>query len=209
MDIETYYSFPNITKTNNSFRYYSGAHSEYRIITLDTGAYEIDQLVEELNFGFRQNGETITGSTYPITFIGNGATLRCEMSIITGYTVDFAYETSFHKLLGFDAKEYTAGYYKSEHFVDIMHIDSIYVNCDLINNSYSNDEHSTAIYSLFPTVGPGSKIVEKANHLVFLPINRRVISSITFWLSDQDSNIINFRNLNVSIRFYLRKTPFK
>jgi len=95
MDIETYYSFPNITNNkNNSFRYYSGAHSEYRIITLNTGAYEIDQLVEELNMGFKKNNETITGNTYPITFVGNGATLRCEMSIITGYKVDFSYAKS-------------------------------------------------------------------------------------------------------------------
>ena len=90
-----------------------------------------------------------------------------------------------------------------------MKVDSLYVNCDLINNRYSNGKSSTALYSFFPFVRPGAKIVEKASHLVFLALNRRVLSSITFWISDQDNNLIDFRNQNISIRCFLRKTPFK
>jgi len=88
-----------------------------------------------------------------------------------------------------------------------MEIDSLYVNCDLINGSYSNGNNSTSTYSFFPGVRPGAKIIEKATHLVFLPINRRILSNITFWISDQSGKIVNFRNLNISIRFYLRKSP--
>jgi len=55
MDIETYYSFPNITKNiNNKFRYYSPAHSEWRVIEIDTGAYEITQISKQLIIEFKK-----------------------------------------------------------------------------------------------------------------------------------------------------------
>jgi len=157
----------------------------------------------------KKNRETIIAGSYPVTFVGNGATLRCEMYINAGYKVDFAYEKSFYELLGFLPKEYGEGVFISENFVDIMKIDTILVNCDLTSNSFSNGKHSNAIYTFFPAVRPGSKINEKAAHLVYLPINRQTISTITFWLTDQYYNPINFRNVNITLRFYLRKSTNK
>ena len=158
---------------------------------------------------FKKNRETIIAGSYPVTFVGNGATLRCEMYINAGYKVDFAYENSFYELLGFLPKEYTEGVMISENFVDIMKVDTILVNCDLTSNSFSNGKNSNSVYSFFPSVRPGSKIVEKATHLVFLPVNRKLISTLTFWLSDQYYNPINFRNVNITLRFYLRKSTNK
>lgn len=206
MDIETYYSIPNIDAKNNQFSYFNSHSRARQTITVDTGTYDIPNLNIDLN----QQLPILDRNK--ITFAIVPSTLHCSMTLQPAYWVDFSYANTFNKLLGFDAKMYenqsnTKRIYVSENLVDIMPINSVYVNCDLINNSYVNGKHSTAIYSFFPNVAPGAKIVEKAINLVFLPINRTIISSVTVWLSDQDGNRINFRGENISMRFYLRKTP--
>ena len=60
------------------------------------------------------------------------------------------------------------------------------------------------LYSFFPNVSPGMKIIEKPNHLVFLPVTR-TIDQVKIWLTDQNGNLLNLRNEVVTIRLQLRK----
>ena len=209
LDIEAYFTFPNITNKMTHFRYYSGKDSAWKTFEVLEGTYNIQDLQKYMNNKLDENGETKVSGKYAIEFEANGAALRCEMTIATGYRVDFSIPGTFNVLLGFNPIIYTAGFYLSENDLDIIDIASIYVNCDLIKNSYLNGSSYPAIYSFFPNVPPGFKIVEKTNHPVFLPINRRNISSIAFWLTDQENRLINFRNQYVTIRLMIRKIPFK
>ena len=88
-----------------------------------------------------------------------------------------------------------------------MSVNSIYVNCDLITNSYINGVPAPVIYSFFPNVAPGYKVVEKPYNLIYLPVNKTFIDSVTVWLTDQNGNILNFKDQEISIRFSLRKCP--
>ena len=210
MDIEVYFVYPNIDKTNNQFRYYSGRTSTWITYTTPTGTYNIDDLQKKVvEFELDANQETKVNNKYAIVFTADLAALKTEMYIAPGYRVDFSVPNTFRQILGFNSNIYTEGTYISENDIDILDVSSIYVNCDLISGSYVDGIISPAIYSFAPDVPPGYKVVEKANHLVFLPVNRNVISEITVWLSDQDGKILNFRNQHVTMRFYLRKTPFK
>jgi hypothetical protein len=210
MDIEVYFVYPNIDNSNNQLRYYSGKTSTWVTYTAPTGTYNIEDLQKKvIEFELDVNQETKVNNKYAIVFTANLAAIKTEMYIAPGYSIDFTVPNSFRHILGFESRIYTAGTYISENEIDILDVSSIYVNCDLISGSYMDGVTSPAIYSFAPDVPPGYKVVEKANHLVFLPINRSIISTITVWLSDQDGRILNFRNQMVTMRFYLRKTPFK
>jgi hypothetical protein len=210
MDVEAYFVYPNIDKLNNQFRYYSGKTSSWVTYTIPTGTYNIEDLQHKaIDFVLDVNQETKVNNKYAIVFTANLAALRTEMYIAPGYRVDFTILNSFRQIIGFNNQIYTEGTYQSENEIDILDVSSIYVNCDLISGSYVDGVKSPALYSFAPDVPPGYKMVEKATHLVFLPINRNVISTITVWLSDQDGKILNFRNQMVTMRLYLRKTPFK
>ena len=62
--------------------------------------------------------------------------------------------------------------------VNILTINSILVNTHIISGSYVNGSTQSTIYSPFPGVSPGYKIVENPHHLIYLQITADTISSI-------------------------------
>ena len=115
------------------------------------------------------------------------------------YEVDFRQDISINSLLGFDSKLYTSGFHESENIFNIPTINSILVSIDIISGSYVNGSTQPTIYSLFPDVSPGYKIIEYPHNLLYLPITSYTIYSITIWLTDQNGNELNLRGENLSI----------
>ena len=75
------------------------------------------------------------------------------MFLKNNYEVDFRKDTSINSLLGFDSNLYTSGFHESENMVNILTINSILVNIYII-------------YSFFPDVSPGYKIIENPHNLL-------------------------------------------
>ena len=73
-------------------------------------------------------------------------------------------------LLGFRCKLYTSGFNESENMVNILIINSIFVNIDIILGSYVNGCTQSTIYLLFPNVSPKYKIIENPQNLLYLSI---------------------------------------
>ena len=89
--------------------------------------------------------------------------------------------------------------------VNILTINSILVNIDIISGSYVNGSTQSTIYSFFPDVSPGYKIIENPRNLLYLLITSDIIHSITIWLTDMNENELNLRGENLSMRFHLRE----
>ena len=100
---------------------------------------------------------------------------------------------SLRSVLGFDAKIYRDRPHESEHIVNILRVNSILVHCDVITLSRRNGIASPIIYSFFPNVAPGSKIVDRPRTLIYLPITLSVISQMTVWLTDQNNSKLDLR----------------
>ena len=97
-------------------------------------------------------------------------------------------EKSINSLLGFDSNLYTSAFNESENMVNIPTINSILVNIDIISGSYVSGSTQPTIYSFFPDVSPGYKIIENPYNLLYLPITTDTIDSITIWLMDQNGS---------------------
>ena len=87
-------------------------------------------------------------------------TLKSEMFLKNNNEVHFKKDKSINSLLGFDCNLYTSGFHESENMVNILTINSILVNIDIISGSYVNGSTHPIIYSFFPDVSPGYKIIE-------------------------------------------------
>src|SRR5271165_96775 len=88
IDLETYYSFPNIDATNNRFIYYAGIIP--KVVTLATGTYTISDINNAIQTAMRLNDDwNATTGTYFITITTNTPTLGSAITIVTGYSVDF------------------------------------------------------------------------------------------------------------------------
>ena len=110
------------------------------------------------------------------------------MIINNNCEVDFRRYNFINSLLGFDSKLYTSGFNESENMVNILTINSILVNIDIISGSYLNGSTQPTIYSFFPDVSPGYKIIENPHNLLYLPLTSYTTQSITFLLTDQNGN---------------------
>ena len=97
------------------------------------------------------------------------------------------------------------GFHESENPVNILSINSILVNTDIISGSYVNGKTKNTIYSFFPKVSPGFKIVESPVNLVYLPVTLDTIDNIYVTIMNQDNQSLDLRNEKITIRFHIRE----
>ena len=206
MNLETYYSFPNINDTNNVFVYSHDQGVTWTKIKIPTGSYEINDLNNTIHFEMEKQGHyDEVNNDYYINISANSNTLKSVLIIESGYQVDFNQPNNLSKVLGFTGTKYEEGFHESENVVNILSINRILVNIDIIGGSYVNGTTKSTIYSFFPKVSPGYKIIESPVNLVYLPITLDTIDSLNVTITDQDDHLLNLRNEKLTIRFHIRE----
>ena len=126
------------------------------------------------------------------------------MMINGNVKVDFTIPNSIRTVLGFNSAIYAKGRHLSEHNVNIMKINSIFVHTDIIGSTYVNGSQTPVIYSFFPNIPPGGKIIVQPKVLIYLPVSLSVISRLTSWLTDEENNPLNLRGEELTIKYHLR-----
>jgi hypothetical protein len=203
LSLDTYNSIPNIIEgKNNEFKYSTVRGEAWKTITLSTGAYELNAINNEIKRQLIANGDSETA----IDINADVSTLRSIVNIDNpNYQVDFSGPNSIGSVLGFETV-IGHGYNVSPKIVDIIQVNSILVNIDIIMGSYVNGSSSPAIYSFYPNVAPGYKIVERPNpSLIYYPVSRHDISRMRVWLTDQQGNLVDFRGETITIRIHIRE----
>ncbi|CAG2212186.1 unnamed protein product [Mytilus edulis] len=205
VNLEIYYSIPNIHVGNNSFWYSTAEGTHWFFIVLRTGSYGIDEINDEVQRQLRLNKHKAE-----IIIDANRSILRATSTLSKNYQVDFNVVNSTNTVLGFKRQLYTFdratnGYTEGEYIVSITSINSILVNCGNINGSYVNSTQQSTVYSFSPAVDPGVKIMQTPKNLVYLPVTLRTINRMQTYLTDQDGDPINLRGEHLTIRFHLRE----
>ena len=198
--LETYYSFPNVDKKNNKIRVSLDNGTSWNDLTFAVGCYEH----KDINAELQRQLLVIGGKKEDIILKPNKNTFQTVMTINGTVQVDFRSENSIRTVLGFNSKIYTSGRHLSEHTVDIMRVNSIFVHTDVIGSAYVNGSQTPVIYSFFPDIPPGGKIIVQPRVLIYLPISLSVISRLTSWLTDQNNEELNLRGEELTIKYHLR-----
>ena len=206
INLEMYYSFQNIDGSNNCFTCSPNLDPLWFGIIIPEGSYHVEDINEFIQRKMRKNGHCDKANDKDhIEISANTNTLTSEMFLKSNYEVDFRKGKCINSLQGFDSNLYISGFHESENMVNILAINSILVNIDIISGSYVNGFTQPTIYSFFPDVSPGYKIIENPHNLLYLPITSDTIHSISIWLTDQNGNEQNLRGENLSMRFHLRE----
>ena len=198
--LETYYSFPNVDEQNNKIRVSLDNGTSWNDLTFAVGCYEHKDINEEL----QRMLVVLGGQKDGIVLKPNKNTFQTVMIISGTVQVDFSGEKSIRTVLGFNPKTYTNGRHLSEHTVDIMRVNSIFVHTDVIGSAYVNGSQTPVIYSFFPDIPPGAKIIVQPRVLIYLPISLSIISRLTSWLTDQNNEELNLRGEELTIKYHLR-----
>ena len=200
--VETYYSFPNIDGKNNKLQISLDKGKTWIQLELVTGCYEIEAINTSLKKLIKEKGAS---KDVELCLAPNKNTLQ---SILTLKNVWISFSDgekgSLRTVLGFDAKVYKDGIHESEHTVNILRVNSIIIHCDIITLSRKNGIASPIIYSFFPNVSPGQKIVDRPKNLIYLPLTLSVISQMTVWLTDQNDEPLDIRGEELTITFHIR-----
>ena len=151
VNLETYFSFPNMDSSNHNFRYSPDNGATWVNINIPEGSYELVDINEYIQRIMRENGHyDSTSDEYNITLEANNNTLKSVLNIAANYMVDLTPENSVRSVLGFNALIYSSGYNESENIVNILSVTSLRITSDIIGSSYSNGLNENTIYSFFP-----------------------------------------------------------
>ena len=206
MNLETYYSFPNIDETNNVFVSSPDNGNSWIKIKIHKGSYEIDDINNTIQHEMEKRGHhDLINEDYCINISANSNALKSVLIMEKDYHVDFNHQNSIAKVLGFTGAKYTETFHESDNVVNILSINSILVYIDIISGSYVNGTTKNTIYSFFPKVSPGYKIIETPVNLVYLPITLDTIDRLGVSIMDQDDHLLNLRNEKLTIRFHIRE----
>jgi hypothetical protein len=205
-----YNSIPNIVEEdNNAFKYSVDNGKTWKIITINTGAYELSAINNEIQRKMIVEGDfDSTDSSCYITITANEARGTSIVNITNNnYRVAFDTPHSIGSVLGFNANDLLShGYNESHNKVDIMRINSIFVNINIISGSYVNGNASSVIHAFYPNVGFGYKIIEKpTSELIWYPISTSDISRMELTLTGQDGNVIDIRGERLTVRICVRQ----
>lgn len=194
IDFHTYNSIPNVDEDNNLF------HIGDNIIEIPIGSYELEDIADYLESEY----EHLTNGAKSIKIEANNNTMRVE--ITTSHdSIYFNKKRTIGKLMGFNKKTLNGGSnYLSELPVNILKVNTIRIDCNIAVGSYINGERAHTIHEFGINVSPGYKMDEIPRNLIYLPLNTKEISSIAVTIVDQNSELINFRGENITLRLHLR-----
>jgi len=208
VNLETYYWFPNLADEKNVFRYSPGfidgdsmRQREWVEVQISEGSYDLIDIAETIKIAMKRNGyndDAVKIST-------NTNTLKSVLEIQGDFQFDFRARNSISSVLGFRNLLYEEGIHESQNAVNILSINSIIVNVDVIGGSYVNGRTQNTIYSFFPNMSPGFKIVESPRNLVYLPVISDKINKMETVVTDQNGQQLNLRGENLTIRYHLRE----
>ena len=87
VNLDTYYSFPNLSDENNVFRYSPGSsqQEQWVDIRIPEGSYDLIDIAETIKISMKRNGHN--GESIKIT--ANTNTLKSVMEFSNDFIVDF------------------------------------------------------------------------------------------------------------------------
>ena len=108
INLETYYWFPNIDRSNNCFSYSPGLNTPWFDIIIPESSYHIEDINEFNQREMRKNNhyDQSSDKVY-IEISANTNTLKSQMFLKNNYVIDFRKDKSINSLLGFHSNLYT------------------------------------------------------------------------------------------------------
>lgn len=196
LSFSTFYSYANVTHSNNNFYYDNNKH-----IVIPVGCYELEELNTYLSKKLKETDPENRDNL--INLVGNRNTLKAELTC--EYSVDFKRRGTINKLLGFEEKVLNRRTtYESKQVVKILQIETINIICDLVNNTYQNSDLTHILYSFTPSVPPGYAINEVPSTVVYLPLNTTEINQIQIRICDQNFNLIDNRKEQIYVKLHIK-----
>ena len=195
----------NITEANNKF-YYITPEKMIVDIEIPKGAYELGAIDLEIKRLMVSNGDS-DGETFPITIKPNFNTQESIIEIEDGWEIDFTYARTIRTPLGFDARVVSKNYNLSDHLLDIISFDNIFVESDIAQGMINNGKRTRIIHNFTMDVNPGCKYIEKfrGGIMWFMMESKEFRSASNFKLRNENGNLVSFNGQSITFRLSIKE----
>ena len=195
VNLETYYSFANIRKGNNSFKWSTDEGKTWTLLHIPTGCYELKAINAEIT-RIRGNSD--------ITILPNVNTLQCILTVVGAKCkVSFDVPNSLASVLDFKQDIVNGvGRHASEKLVNIMSVNSILVHCNIIHSSYIRGQQAPVVYNYLPKCCSWTENFGSATQFNLPPSDCRRHFD---FVSVADGEHLDLRGEKLTIRFHLRE----
>lgn len=193
-------SIKNIHEGHDKLYYKNDKDGTEHVITIPHGSYEIDQLSAYL--------ESQIQPPFSFRLTANNNTQKCEFK--STYTVDFSKPDSIGRMLGFKPHEYTANaQHISELDIQIIKHTNVYVECNIVKDSYRNNLPAHILYGFSISVSPGFRMDSIPTTPIYLDVNVETIYNLEIRLVNQKDDLIDFGNEQASVILELKDNGSK
>ena len=203
----TYNNIPNVVEgVNNKLKVKVPGESKYAVFALDTGAYEVKVIAEQLLEWIQVKFPKLEKVEENFKLIPNYATSKVDWFFKGDYAVDFNVDASCHKLLGFDKddKYKGTGLYPGRRIVKITNVTQLIFNCNLTRSNYINGQEMPFLYNCGINVPSGYKLTRELTDIAYKSLNTSQITHIRIWIVDEHGAPVNLRNDDLTVTLSLK-----
>lgn len=201
VNLKAWYSFYNISASqysNSTFIYNATTY------TITDGVYNIDQLNAAM--------QALIGST-DVTLLTLDSQLKIAVQVTAG-TLDFSVG-DFYKLLGFDSTQAATPIVGPDTVVgnnvaDVTNgIDTLYVNCNAVQGSWTGGSAGQVIFSFIPNKPPGRALDYSPVNIIYLPVVEQTgyLRSLQMYITDNLGRPVNFNGETISYIIHMKQIP--
>ena len=198
----------NVTNSNNKFYFFKSiSDDDYISITIPPGAYELENLNNEIKRIIIDDGH-YNENDYPFTIKPNFSTLGSIIEISSqGPLIPFVPNDSIGDLLGFNKITIFEEYNLSPNPVDILSFDNNFIDTDIAQGMIFKGKRTGIIHNFTMDVDPGYKYIEQfyGGKQWFMLHSEDIISSISFKLRNEDGNLVSFNGQSITFRLSIKE----
>ena len=141
------YSWLNVSPDyqNNIISYHNG--KEYKRIEFSNGCYDYTELSDYIKETLITNGDLEPDQASPITIEFDLTSFKCFVSIIKPFVLDLM-RSNFGARLGLEPTVIRQTQYGTDIPNVTNSLDTLYIQCDLVDNSIVDGEYGDVIYTI-------------------------------------------------------------
>ena len=189
---------------NNIISYHNG--TEYKRIEFSNECYDYTELSDYIKETLNTNGDLEPDQASPITIEFDLTSFKCFVSIIKPFALDLR-GSNLGALIGFDPTVIRQTKYGTDIPNITNSLDTLYIHCDLVDNSIVDGEYGDVIYTIRTCTADLRRIYPFKDKPIlkgFCEVNKTIINSIRIYITAALGKIINLNKVDTSFSFIFK-----
>ena len=194
--------FPNVTETNNKFYYRNATDTADKVVTVDTGGYNIEDYYDAISVAMLANNDDPKNLLIELV----KASGKVRITLKNGYKVYFNKDNTCRDILGFtEINLIRDNVYTSANIARVVTTEKVYAKCNLCAETLFNGETSNILFSFPNNKRYGSLLSVNPNPLIPRKLVNTNIDKVRLEFVDEAGNPVSFLRSNICMTILIEQ----